>query len=573
MSGRFDIGACALRAAFIVVLVARIAAPGAAHADAAEAKRIFTTRCTACHTFGKGVKVGPDLKGVAERRQRAWIIKFVQSSSTVIASGDKTATDLLAQFNQMRMPDWVDLTDAQIGSIIDWLAANGPDQQDIDARLAESATLAEIESGRQLFHGTRPLKHGGAACAACHSIRDSEGAIGGSLAPDLTGIYSAYQDGAVTQFLRHPCFQRYPESANAAFLTPEESFYLKGYLRHAVLTDRSKGAGVAAGVAKPVDRTALPSASADGRVRDPAVEPGAGPASPGSAAGSPAAVTATQHVAWAPRSGDTSIVPPPHATRLESTLFAGVPYLALLVLFVGLGVRHVLSRRRAEADRRAATTSAWQLFGGGAVWRVGLVATILLHLLAIVMPRAVLAWNGAPMRLYLLEAAGILSTALAIVGWVQIMRRYVGRGPAPRAAASELADGVLLSLLGLALVSSLVISVTYRWSSSWAAGTIAPYIVSLADGEPATELIGQLPFLVRLHVLSWFAVAILVPFSSFALVLVSLAHRVLEVIGRPFEAAASAGKATARKLSPARWLWPEEDAVELVREDNAKGHS
>jgi cytochrome c2 len=149
MSGRFDIGACALRAAFIVVLVARIAAPGAAHADAAEAKRIFTTRCTACHTFGKGVKVGPDLKGVAERRQRAWIIKFVQSSSTVIASGDKTATDLLAQFNQMRMPDWVDLTDAQIGSIIDWLAANGPDQQDIDARLAESATLAEIESGRQ----------------------------------------------------------------------------------------------------------------------------------------------------------------------------------------------------------------------------------------------------------------------------------------------------------------------------------------------------------------------------------------------------------------------------------------
>ena len=30
----------------------------------------FTTRCTACHTFGKGVKVGPDLKGVTERRQR-----------------------------------------------------------------------------------------------------------------------------------------------------------------------------------------------------------------------------------------------------------------------------------------------------------------------------------------------------------------------------------------------------------------------------------------------------------------------------------------------------------------------
>ena len=30
---------------------------GVASADTAEAKKIFTTRCMACHTFGKGVKV------------------------------------------------------------------------------------------------------------------------------------------------------------------------------------------------------------------------------------------------------------------------------------------------------------------------------------------------------------------------------------------------------------------------------------------------------------------------------------------------------------------------------------
>src|SRR4051812_22757067 len=211
MFGRFVFGARALRAAIIVVLVARIATAGTASADPAEAKKIFTTRCTACHTFGKGIKVGPDLKGVTQRRERAWIVKFVRSSSVVIASGDPIATELFTQFKQQRMPDWSDLSEDQVASILDWFAINGPEVQDIDARLAESATLAEIESGRQLFHGERALANGGTACGSCHSIRDGGGGIGGSLAGDLTDMFSVYQDGAVAQFLKHPCFRRLPE--------------------------------------------------------------------------------------------------------------------------------------------------------------------------------------------------------------------------------------------------------------------------------------------------------------------------------------------------------------------------
>jgi hypothetical protein len=76
---------------------------GVAHADTAEAKKIFTTRCMACHTFGKGVKVGPDLKGVTERRQRDWIVKMVRSSSTMVGS-DPIAVQLFEQFKQQRTP-------------------------------------------------------------------------------------------------------------------------------------------------------------------------------------------------------------------------------------------------------------------------------------------------------------------------------------------------------------------------------------------------------------------------------------------------------------------------------------
>jgi hypothetical protein len=47
------------------------------------------------------------------------------------------------------------------------------------------------------------------------------------------------------------------------------------------------------------------------------------------------------------------------------------------------------------------------------------------------------------------------------------------------------------------------------------------------------------------------------------------------VIARPFEAGAQAGRRAAARLSPARWLWPEEDAIvdRLGDPDKAQGPS
>src|SRR5207302_2787131 len=135
----------------------------------AEAAATFNKRCTACHTFGKGVKVGPDLKGITERRKRDWLIKFIHASSVVIKSGDLTATDLFAQFKQQRMPDWTDLSEKQINDILDYLAVGGPDIKPADERNAETATPAEIERGRQLFYGQRRFKYGAEACITCHT--------------------------------------------------------------------------------------------------------------------------------------------------------------------------------------------------------------------------------------------------------------------------------------------------------------------------------------------------------------------------------------------------------------------
>ena len=502
----------------------------------------------ACHTFGKGVKIGPDLKGVTERRQRAWIVTFVRSSSTVINSGDPIATALFEQFKQQRMPDWSDLSEAQVNSILDWLAINGPDQQDPDARSAELATAAEIEAGRQLFHGARLLSLGGLACAGCHSIHDEAGASGGVLASDLTNVYSQYQDGSMTQFLRQPCFRRLPESQLTAFLAPQESFALKAYLRSCALVGQpgepnQPAAGQPPMVAKTVDSNGAGATT-------PAAAPGPDDTKPANAG---------KRVSWVPHAPGAPLGGHRPVTLPSELLFLVFPYVALAILILGLGLRHAIARRRPEAIRPAARAT-WQLFRGSPTWRIGLAITAALHLVCLIVPGTVRAWNGAPLRLYLLEATGFVFGVVALVGLIQLMWRHVHRSiAATQPRIPEVADYALLSLLCVATVSGLASAVLYRWGSSWQLGTLTPYLWSLTRGEPATDLIQQMPFLIRLHVFTWFALLAVVPFTSAAMILVSAGDRLVLLAARPIGALGQRGRRTAGKFSPARWLWPEED--------------
>jgi len=225
----------------------------------AEAAAIFNKRCTACHTYGKGIKVGPDLKGVNDRRKHDWLVKFIHGSSAVIKSGDPIATRLFAEFKQQRMPDWSDLSEKQINDILDYLAISGPDIKPADERNAELANAAEIENGRRLFAGQTPFKHGAPACITCHSVQGA--GWGGTLGPDLTKTYFRYQDRALTEFLRHPCFRWNTRSAGDHYLSAKESFSIKAFLRRAALQQTAQ-AGKPAGHANSVHTRANQSTQA-----------------------------------------------------------------------------------------------------------------------------------------------------------------------------------------------------------------------------------------------------------------------------------------------------------------------
>ena len=133
------------------------------------------------------------------------------------------------------MPDWTDLSPADVNAILDWFAADGPEQKEPDERDAALATAADIARARALFEGTAPLASGGLACGACHGVADGAPIGAARSGPDLTGAYFKYRDRALTLYLKRPCTPRQPELGAARYLTPDEAFALKGYLRAVAL--------------------------------------------------------------------------------------------------------------------------------------------------------------------------------------------------------------------------------------------------------------------------------------------------------------------------------------------------
>jgi cytochrome c551/c552 len=204
------------------------AAAANAAAAAASAPALFKTKCTGCHTFGKGIRVGPDLKHVTDRHARPWLVAWIRSSTKLIQAGDPAAVALFQAFKNVPMPDH-DLSDAQIFALLDYLAADGPDSDDQRRiRDASSASAADVDWGKRLFYGESRLKSGDLACVVCHSV--ARETVGGKLADDLTTVYVRYRDKALDRILKQSCLSRAP-ALGIARVEDRESLALRAFLR------------------------------------------------------------------------------------------------------------------------------------------------------------------------------------------------------------------------------------------------------------------------------------------------------------------------------------------------------
>ena len=83
---------------------------------------LFQSRCEACHTIGAGDRLGPDLKGVTQRRDRNWLTRYVAQPEKMLAEGDPIATGLFKQYKQVRMPN-VELGTDDVAAVLSFIAA------------------------------------------------------------------------------------------------------------------------------------------------------------------------------------------------------------------------------------------------------------------------------------------------------------------------------------------------------------------------------------------------------------------------------------------------------------------
>ena len=196
-------------------------------------EEIFTRICKACHTIGQGKLVGPDLAGVTKRYDPEWIIPFVQSSQTVIKSGDPAAVERFEEFNKLIMPD-NPVSRREVLAIIAYIETTAGDPvsgDEIRPTPLDTATDTDLALGGSLFQGSTRLAAGGPACNTCHHVHVKGVMGGGILARDLTKVVTRMGAPGVQAILGSPPFPVMQQAYTNHDLTENEIFALTAFLQ------------------------------------------------------------------------------------------------------------------------------------------------------------------------------------------------------------------------------------------------------------------------------------------------------------------------------------------------------
>ena len=236
--------AATLPSIFFAVPLLGIAAPLAGQTPG---EQVFQVTCAACHTLGTDRLVGPGLADVQDNRDREWLLSFITEPDRMIASGDSIATRLLAEY-VVPMPN-VGTTRAQAEAVLDFIAGAG--------RLAEAEREAtalpagedEIRFGRELFQGPVRFTNGGPTCNACHDVMYGGVMGGGTLARDLTDVFTRIGEPGVRAIIENPPFPTMQQAYEGMPLSDSEVVGLLAFLSQAegrvpMPMRRARGVGV-----------------------------------------------------------------------------------------------------------------------------------------------------------------------------------------------------------------------------------------------------------------------------------------------------------------------------------------
>ena len=85
-------------------------------------KSLYESQCVACHAIDKK-SIGPALKGVDQRKDEAWLIKWIRNSQELVKAGDPYAVQIFNEYNKMVMTPFESFTDDDIKDILAFIKA------------------------------------------------------------------------------------------------------------------------------------------------------------------------------------------------------------------------------------------------------------------------------------------------------------------------------------------------------------------------------------------------------------------------------------------------------------------
>ena len=195
---------------------------------------------------------------------------------------------------------------------------------------------------------------------------------------------------------------------------------------------------------------------------------------------------------------------------LDAFLFAGLPYVAILVLVLGAIIRYRRDRFSYSALSSQFIESG-QVRWGAPVFHASILLILLGHVLALGFPGLWRMLVASPGVLIAVEIVGIAATVACIAGLAVLLSRRLTHGRLQ--GVSTPMDFVVLFLLLAQVLLGLSVALGYRWGSAWAAGTLAPYLGSVLLLQPDLALVADMPGLVKAHIACAWLLILIIPFS------------------------------------------------------------
>lgn len=209
------------------------------------------------------------------------------------------------------------------------------------------------------------------------------------------------------------------------------------------------------------------------------------------------------------------------STFIQSFLFVGLPYLALFAFFY-VSIQRYKTRPFTYSSLSSQVLENDQHFYGLVPFHYGIIAVLLGHLLAFLVPSSILAWNANPLRLLLLELTGFALAGLAAYGLGNMIVRRLTNLRVQQVTTP--ADWALYAVLAVQIITGMTIALFYRWGSSWFAAVMTPYLWSIFTFQPDATAVYGMPLIVKLHIANAWLFILVFPFTRMVHVLVAPFH-------------------------------------------------